>query len=244
MPSGRSPVFLYEVTYADGTNESIGIRKGPDTADWSDPANGENMRIAWRGLSLGNQDIGVSLFAWDNPHPDKPITGITARIAGNPAIVTVLGVTLSQSTAALPSNADMSSLPEWKRFVRLWPYSGRFEVDGWTPELLKRGSDQIRFLHGVQTRYFLSQERFFKKRLEFHAVFGTMLKFDPGVDVFCVLAEDHHIHILRAFDRGRHTLIPAHRAHAGIQVQQLAQGHIQRTDTPANRRGQRPKKPD
>ena len=180
MAGGTQPFGHYDVTYGDGTVVSIDIRKGIDIADWSDPANGENMRIAWRGMSLGAQDIGVSLLAWDNPHPEKPISGITARTEGSGAIVCILGVTMSDAPASLPAIAEMPSLPEWKRFVRLWPYAGRFERDGWTPELLKRGSDQIRFLHGVQTDYFLSQKRFFRDTLGFKGLIcGSNWKTPP-----------------------------------------------------------------
>ncbi len=62
---------------------------------------------------------------------------------------------------------------------------------------------------------------------------------DAGVNVLGVLAEDHHVGELRVTYRAGHALEPAHRTHAGVQVQLLAQGHVQRPDAAAHRGGQR-----
>jgi hypothetical protein len=63
--------------------------------------------------------------------------------------------------------------------------------------------------------------------------------FDTGVDVFRVLAEDHHVGLFRLFHRRRNTFEVLHRAQANVQVEFLAQRHVQRTDAAAHRRGQR-----
>ena len=62
---------------------------------------------------------------------------------------------------------------------------------------------------------------------------------DAGVDVFGVLAEDHHVDLLRMLHRRRHALEPAHRAQADVQVEHLPQRDVQRADAAADRRGQR-----
>ena len=64
--------------------------------------------------------------------------------------------------------------------------------------------------------------------------------FDAGVDVFRVLAEDHHVDLLRMLHRRRHALEPAHRAQADVEVEHLAQRDVQRADAAADRRRQRP----
>ena len=68
--------------------------------------------------------------------------------------------------------------------------------------------------------------------------FGRPL--DTGVDVFRVLAEDHHVGLFRLTHRRRHALEILHRTQAHIQIQFLAQRDVQRTDTAADRRGERP----
>src|SRR5262249_8745932 len=61
---------------------------------------------------------------------------------------------------------------------------------------------------------------------------------DARVDVFGVLAEDHHVHLLGRPDRGRHTLEVAHRAQADIEIEGLAQSNVERPDPATDRRRQ------
>src|ERR1700733_11778323 len=74
---------------------------------------------------------------------------------------------------------------------------------------------------------------------KFPVVVGALLEFDAGIQVLGVLSEYHHIHLLRRLDRRGYALEPAHWAQADIQIEQLAQGDVQRADAPADRRGQR-----
>jgi hypothetical protein len=159
MPGGGKAFMHYDVEYADGTKLTVPIRRAVECGDWSDPTNAANLRVAWRGMALSPRSIGVSLFAWENPHAERPIARIVARTEGTEATIAVLGVTLSDAPPALPSIQDTPSLPEWKAFVRLMGYT-RFTKEGWTPPLLRRASDQIRFLYEVQAGYFRDQRAF------------------------------------------------------------------------------------
>ena len=67
----------------------------------------------------------------------------------------------------------------------------------------------------------------------------SLAELDSGVDVLGILAEDHHIQLLRVLHRAGHTGIVLHRAHALVQVHQLPQRHVQAADSPAHGRGQR-----
>ena len=72
-------------------------------------------------------------------------------------------------------------------------------------------------------------------------VFGRAgLVFDTGIDVFGVLAKDHHVNFAGGLQRTGHPGIVADRAHAGIQVQILTQRDVERAEAAADRRGQRP----
>ena len=159
MPKNNEPFAFYDVIYADGSKEAIGIRNGIETSDWGDPTNGQACRVGWTGMTLRDQQVGMNIFAWDNPNPDKQIAKIVTRVEGNPAVLILAGLTLSQAPAKLPKIDEMPEMADWLRFVRLWGYN-RFSNDGWTPGLLKRASDQIRFLYEVQTSYFLGQKKF------------------------------------------------------------------------------------
>ena len=80
---------------------------------------------------------------------------------------------------------------------------------------------------------------FLEQLLEGLDAFAAVLELDAGVDIFGVLAEDDHVHVLGVLDRGGHALEVAHRAQADVQIQLFAQGHVQRADPAADGRGQR-----
>jgi hypothetical protein len=106
--------------------------------------------------------------------------------------------------------------------------------------------------HGLMPKPLDSGKRTFLKRspkfsasswLKRAASAGAFLELDAGVDVLGVLAVDHHVHVAGALDGRGDALEPAHGPHAGVQVQHLAQRHVQRADAAAHRRGQRPLDP-
>ena len=70
-------------------------------------------------------------------------------------------------------------------------------------------------------------------------VLFSLLEFGARVDVFGVLPKDHHVHRARVPHRGGHALEPAHRPQADVEVEHLADGHVQRPDPAAHRRCQR-----
>ena len=84
------------------------------------------------------------------------------------------------------------------------------------------------------------RECFGEELLELVAIIGAMLELDAGINVLGVFAEDDHVGQLRLLHGTRHTLEPAHRSEAGVQVENLAQRDVDRTDAAADRRGERP----
>ena len=62
---------------------------------------------------------------------------------------------------------------------------------------------------------------------------------DAHVHVFRVLAEDHHIHLFWISHGRGNSRVVAHRPHARIQIQDLAQRHVERSNPAAHRRRQR-----
>ena len=65
------------------------------------------------------------------------------------------------------------------------------------------------------------------------------LELDAGVDVFRVLAEDHHVGLLGLLDRRGDSLEILDRPQAHVEIELLAQGDVERTDAAADRRRQR-----
>ena len=78
-----------------------------------------------------------------------------------------------------------------------------------------------------------------EQRQEFLALRTACLEFDAGVDVLGVFTEYGHVDLLRMLDGRRHTLEPAHRPQAHIEIQQLPQGDVERANAAAHRGGQR-----
>ncbi len=61
----------------------------------------------------------------------------------------------------------------------------------------------------------------------------------PAEDVLGVLAEDHHVHVAGLLHRAGHAFEPAYRALADVEIELLAQGHVQGADAATDRGGQR-----
>jgi hypothetical protein len=65
------------------------------------------------------------------------------------------------------------------------------------------------------------------------------LELDARVDVLGVLPEDDHVHLLRVLHRARDAPEVPDGAEADVEVEQLAERHVQAPDAAPYRRGQR-----
>ena len=81
---------------------------------------------------------------------------------------------------------------------------------------------------------------FLEQRFELSVGFGAVGKLDAGVNVFGVLAENHHVDMLRMLHRRRHAVEIAHGTQADVEIEQLAQTDVERRHAAADRRRQRP----
>jgi hypothetical protein len=82
------PVATYDVIYEDGSERRIHVRNNHEIALWWDPANAgsgrrgrqtldaSKARIAWRGPNGQWKNVGLQMFGWNNPAPDKAISAI------------------------------------------------------------------------------------------------------------------------------------------------------------------------
>ena len=71
------------------------------------------------------------------------------------------------------------------------------------------------------------------------ALRSSLFPLDARVHILRVLAEDHDVHALGMFHRRRHALVVLHRTHAAVEIQNLPQRNIERTNAAAHGRGQR-----
>ena len=87
---------------------------------------------------------------------------------------------------------------------------------------------------------FLDPHFLFQEGDHFFRAFRLRGPFDTGIDVFGVLAEDHHIGQFGIFQWRGHALEILHRPDALVEVELLAQGDVERADAAADRRRHRP----
>src|SRR5579864_8350547 len=90
---------------------------------------------------------------------------------------------------------------------------------------------------GVETDLLLAtfQHVFVEELDQPRALWSSLLPLDARVNVFGILPEDHDVHALGMLHRRGDALVVLHRTHAAIEVQNLAQRHIERTDAAAHR---------
>src|SRR5690606_38953295 len=82
----------------------------------------------------------------------------------------------------------------------------------------------------------LGDAHFLGEELDDFLGFGrARLPLYPGIDVFGVLAENHHVDVTGLLHRARHALEPPHRPLAHIKVEFLARRHVERADATADR---------
>jgi hypothetical protein len=86
--NARGVAGVYDVCYADGTEERIYMRQGREFSNWwgatdnldtrrhNHPVDRNVARVAWRGANAKWKTVGLYMTGWNNPHPDVPITSI------------------------------------------------------------------------------------------------------------------------------------------------------------------------
>ena len=116
--SGRTrpgdTVAVYEMEYADGSRAEADICLQKEIASWWGPTDKEALaaagtRIAWRGPNPQWKDVGVTMFGWNNPHPEKPIRSVRARSLRGALML--LAVSASDQPAAFEPRIRSGGLP-------------------------------------------------------------------------------------------------------------------------------------
>jgi len=102
----------YVVRYGDGASAEIPIRARQEITDWWAPTHGERYRVAFHVPNPVHDDLGMVVFGWDNPSPEKTIESIEFRSENADGIVVIAAVTLSDAPVSLPAAADIP-LPDY-----------------------------------------------------------------------------------------------------------------------------------
>ena len=94
---------------------------------------------------------------------------------------------------------------------------------------------------GVAADFFLAafEQVVIQKINQPGGVRAAFLELDAGVHIFGILTEDNDIDLLRVLHRAGHALVVLDRAHAGVEVEKLAERHVEGADAAADGRGER-----
>ncbi len=87
-------VAKYVVNYKDGTSKDITIRQGKEVVGWWFPSDTDLFKIGWIGKNKQCDRIGVGVFMWENPNPDKEINSIVLKSENTGAVLVILGITM------------------------------------------------------------------------------------------------------------------------------------------------------
>lgn len=71
-----------------------------------------DLRVAWRGRNQKFDNVGVYVYGMKNPHPEKTIGKITLTASETGNVWLVLGITLSDSPAAMPRTDVSFGIPD------------------------------------------------------------------------------------------------------------------------------------
>jgi len=104
----------YVVRYADGASAEIPIRAKEEICDWWGAQHGPNYRVAFLMPNLKTDQVGLVVFGWDNPHPDKEIKSLELKSENGQGIVLVAAVTRSDKPVSLPDPKDVPT-PDYIR---------------------------------------------------------------------------------------------------------------------------------
>ena len=113
----NSVVGWYDIRYADDTSERIWLCFGTEIACWwgmgDNYVNAQNTRVAWRGANGEAQNVGLYMFGWANPYPEKTITAIHAEVppGEDGGGVLLAGISLSDSPVAFETPIRSHGLP-------------------------------------------------------------------------------------------------------------------------------------
>ena len=87
----------YVVRYADGSTEAVYLRNGRQITGWWMPEDTRDARLAWWGANAAFVNVGLVVYGWENPHPERPIEAVELNASKERGVLLVAGVTLSDA---------------------------------------------------------------------------------------------------------------------------------------------------
>jgi len=87
-------VAKYIINYKDGSKEEITIRQGKEIVGWWYPKDTDLFKVGWTGKNKQCDNIGVGVYMWENPYPEKEIKSIILESENTGAVPVIIGITM------------------------------------------------------------------------------------------------------------------------------------------------------
>jgi hypothetical protein len=102
--------------YSDGTEVKQYVQRGQNILGWWMPelpvTHGlPHLDIGWKGANKVLPYIGVSTWAFDNPHPERELSALVLEAATESCLWFVMGISLSDTVAWLPTSLLSFGIP-------------------------------------------------------------------------------------------------------------------------------------
>ncbi len=99
----RTKIGSYKINYDDNTSQIVPLEYGKNISSWTDTTiRSVYCDPVWRGQTKDGLSVGVNVFVWTNPKPEKTIINIEIKSEGLDANPTLLGLTLLDKSIELP----------------------------------------------------------------------------------------------------------------------------------------------
>jgi len=108
----KGHMATYVVHYADRTTAEIPIRANREVENWWTPKHGKTYRAALHVSNAECGDVGLLLYAWNNPKPGKPIAAVEFRSTVSDGVPIIAAVTASTKKTGLP---DVTTMAKWHK---------------------------------------------------------------------------------------------------------------------------------
>lgn len=183
----------YVVHYSSGSTATIPVRDKIEVFDFWTPDESPVARPGWIGRNKVRDTIGLTLFAWKNPHPNETITSIVASTKGDGAYLMLSGITLASEGPYLPKSASIAFEDEkhypydginvTERHGTALDMSGLLDAPAGKHGVLKRKGESFEFSDGTAARFWgmsISDQANFpnKEQAEFMADLASQLGFN------------------------------------------------------------------
>jgi hypothetical protein len=108
---GGAMVGTVTIRYADGSCVTDYITPGK-IGSWWMPVDQSEAHVAWRGQNKTCPNVGIHVYGWNNPHPERVISSIRFEASRNRALWFIAGVTLCDKPVFFMPSDVSHGIPE------------------------------------------------------------------------------------------------------------------------------------